>query len=475
MEQVMALDNATMRVVAETRFGTGVSSNERRLDVQDWREFLSVQIDQGDLSAEPGGLVASPAEAVRTFQDTRAQRRANALAEANAKMQPPDGMAERAGRAPEADLTDVLPHRVVFEREAQGRVIRMIQSPSSLFERMANFWSNHFCVSRKKGVVRTLVGVYEREAIRPHVYGRFADMLLAVAKHPAMLKYLDNNKSIGPNSEAGRRRGAGLNENLARELLELHTLGVHGGYGQTDVTALARILTGWAYVSVDIGEGELGDFAFNPRRHEPGAQVVLGKTYAEAGIEQGEAALRDLAAHPATASHLALKLSRHFVGDDPPPQVVARLRQTFLSTDGDLRAVAKALISSDEAWEAPRAKLLPPLDFIVSALKIFGAVPGPHLVQMLSRSMGQPIWEPSSPNGFPDDNASWLSPESIKSRVDAALNIAARYQVAERPTQLAELAFGPVLSLETRKTIAAAESSRQGLALLLMSPEFQRR
>jgi uncharacterized protein (DUF1800 family) len=469
----MALDNALARVVAETRFGTGVTTSERSLGPQDWREFLTKQIELGDQFAPASVPAATHSDAVRTFHDTVTQRRTKALAVASSKMRPMISASDPGDAS--ASAGEPLPHRQLFDAEVQGRIFRAIHSANALFERMASFWSNHFCVSAKKGVVRTLVGVYDREAIRPYVFGRFSDMLLAVAKHPAMLKYLDNKQSVGPNSETGRRRGTGVNENLARELLELHTLGVRGGYVQADVTAFARVLTGWSYVAMEGDDSHLGDFQFDARRHEPGPQVILGKPYKDNGVEQGEAVLRDLARHPATASHVALKLSKHFVSDDPPPNLVERLRVTFASTEGNLAEVTKTLIASDEAWEAPRQKMVPPLDFIVSSLKISGVAPGPHLVQLLSRSMGQPIWEPSSPKGFPDDSATWLSPESVKSRVDAALRIASHYQLSERVTRLADMSFGSVLSSETRGAIAAAESARQGLAIFLMSPEFQRR
>ena len=191
--------------------------------------------------------------------------------------------------------------------------------------RLVMFWSNHFCVSANKGPVRGMAGAYEREAIRPHVLGRFVDMLLAVERHPAMLVYLDNHVSIGPNSRAGLNRGLGLNENLAREILELHTLGVGGGYTQEDVTNLARILTGWTVANLANPVGEPGRFFFAPARHEPGAWTVLGKRYGEAGMAAGEAVLRDLARHPATARHIARKLARHFVSAEPPAALVARL------------------------------------------------------------------------------------------------------------------------------------------------------
>src|ERR1700744_4124152 len=217
--------------------------------------------------------------------------------------------------------------------------------------RVAVFWSNHFCISANKGgLARMGAGSFEREAIRPHVFGRFAEMLMAVEQHPAMLFFLDNQQSLGPDSRAGQNRKRGLNENLAREIMELHTLGVGGGYTQDDVTSLARIITGWTFAGRQGQLGTPGTFVFNANAHEPGAQLLLGKTYEDNGVAQGEAALADIARHPSTAKFIATKFARHFVADDPPPALVARLQEVFRKSDGDLKALATALVDSDEAW-----------------------------------------------------------------------------------------------------------------------------
>ncbi|MGH6863422.1 MAG: DUF1800 domain-containing protein, partial [Methylocella sp.] len=255
----------------------------------------------------------------------------------------------------------------LFRAEAQARLQKQTSAAAGYVERLVAFWSNHFAVSAAKGqFVRVAAGPFEREAIRPHVLGRFADMLHAVETHPAMLFYLDNQQSIGPNSKAGKNRGKGLNENLALEILELHTLGVGSGYTQADVTALANIITGWTFAGREGRAGEPGTFAFTPYRHEPGAQRLLGKTYALEGQAQGEAALADLARHPATATHLATKLARHFIADEPPPALVAKLAKEFRDTDGDLKAVSLALINDDTAWRAPLTKMRTPAEFLVA-------------------------------------------------------------------------------------------------------------
>ena len=261
--------------------------------------------------------------------------------------------------APAAKPVPPWPQQV-FLAEAKARFSGTVHVPQIGFgERLAMFWANHFAISAAKGPhVRVIAGAFEREAIRPHVFGRFADMLLAVETHPAMLFFLDNQQSFGPNSVAGQNRKRGLNENLAREILELHTLGVNGGYTQDDVTSLARIITGWTVVGREGRLGPPGTFAFFANAHEPGDQRLLGKTYVDAGFEQGRAALMDLARHPATATHVAVKLARHFISDDPPKALIDKLATTFKATEGDLAAVSTALVEAEESW-APDARKNP--------------------------------------------------------------------------------------------------------------------
>jgi uncharacterized protein (DUF1800 family) len=291
-----------------------------------------------------------------------------------------------------------------------------------------------------------------------------------------MLFFLDNQQSIGPNSRAGQRGKRGLNENLAREIMELHTLGVGGGYTQDDVTSLANIITGWTYAG-RLGQlGEPGSFVFNANAHQPGAQRVMGKTYDAAGVAQGEAVLADIARHPSTAKVIAGKFARHFVADDPPPALVARLADVFTKTDGDLKALATALVDSDEAWKAPLAKVRSPYEFLVATGRLLAQIPndpGRYLGGL--NTLGQPLWSPAGPNGFPDSNAAWAAPEGIKLRLDISAQIASRLAAGVDPRDLLELAAADAASSETRRTIERAESRQQALALLLMSPEFQRR
>jgi uncharacterized protein (DUF1800 family) len=319
-------------------------------------------------------------------------------------------------------------------------------------------------------------GSFEREAIRPHVLGGFGDMLKAVEQHPAMLFFLDNQQSLGPDSRAGQNRKRGLNENLAREIMELHTLGVGGGYSQGDVTSLAHITTGWSFAGRQGQLGPPGSFVFNAKAHQPGPQRLLGKIYDDNGRAQGEAALADFARHPSTAKFIATKLARHFVADDPPPALVARLQEVFRSTDGDLRALAMALVDSDEAWQAPLTKLRSPYEFLLATGRLLGRIPEDPARYLNSlRQLGQRLWSPSGPNGFSDINAAWAAPEGMKLRLDIAAQIGSRYGGNFDSLELLKVAASDAASAETRQTIERAETRQQALALLLMSPEFQRR
>jgi uncharacterized protein (DUF1800 family) len=317
-------------------------------------------------------------------------------------------------------------------------------------------------------------GAYEREAIRPHVLGRFTDLLLAAEGHPAMLFYLDQTVSMGANSIAGINRTRGLNENLAREILELHTLGVRTGYTQDDVIGFANILTGWTLVPPGDNPEHGGEFTFNPRLHEPGAQKVLGKTYNDETVEQGRAVLRDLAANPATATHVATKLARYFVADTPPPALVEKMAKAFLDTGGDLKQVAKVMVSSDEAWTQPPAKLKRPGEWAVGMVRATGLTQAdPTRYTDGQVLLGEPLWRPPSPKGFPDDEASWI--DGMGRRLDVANNFAERIAGRTDPQEVIETVLGSQVSPEVKQAVGRAESRQQALVLLFMSAEFQRR
>jgi len=364
-----------------------------------------------------------------------------------------------------------------FRAEALARIQRASIAECGFLERLVTFWSNHFCISVSKGQpARIWAGAFEREAIRPHVLGHFADMLRAVEQHPAMLFFLDNQQSIGPNSRAGQRGKRGLNENLAREIMELHTLGVGSGYTQTDVVALAKILTGWTYAGRQGRLGAPGSFIFNVNAHEPGAIALLGKSYADNNATQGETALADIARRPATATFIATKLVRHFVADDPPPALVTHLADVFRKTDGDLRAVSHALVGADDAWRAPMTKMRSPYEFLIATGRLMAQIPedpGRYLYGL--NVLGQPLWTPAGPNGFADTNAAWAAPEGMKLRLDIAAQVASRIGDNRDPREMLDLIAADAASSDTRQTIARAETRQQAFALLLMSPEFQRR
>jgi uncharacterized protein (DUF1800 family) len=434
---------------------------------------------------------AAPAPEGQTPPDTKTQRRnlsLNSIAmdmapkepaakpteNPDAAMAPAETMRPSAPKPPPAPLNII---QKTFRAEALARLQRAVIADCGFVERLVVFWSNHFCISANKGgPARMWAGSFEREAIRPHVLGRFSDMLKAVEQHPAMLFFLDNQQSLGPDSRAGKNRNRGLNENLAREILELHTLGVGGGYSQDDVTSLANVITGWTYAG-RLGQlGAPGAFVFNANAHQPGAQRVMGKIYDASDVAQGEAVLADLARHPSTAKFIAAKFARHFVADDPPPALVARLADVFARTDGDLKALATALVDSDDAWKAPLSKMRSPYEFLVASGRLLAQIPndpGRYLTAL--NTLGQPLWSPAGPNGFPDSNAAWAAPEGMKLRLDISAQMASRLADGVDPRDLLELVAADAASSETRKTIERAESRQQALALLLMSPEFQRR
>lgn len=381
------------------------------------------------------------------------------------------------GAVPPKPPAPPAPEQVIFRAEALARIRRAIEARSGLVERLVAFWSNHFCISaHKSGFGRATAGSFEREAIRPFVLGRFADMLKAVESHPAMLHFLDNAQSIGPNSKAGQNGKRGLNENLAREIMELHTLGVRGGYNQGDVTSLARILTGWTSVGADGHDGEPGAFVFRADAHEPGAHALLGKTYPSLGRAQGDAALDDLASHPATANFVVGKFVQHFVADTPPAGLVDMLVRIFRATDGDLKALTTALIEADAAWTTPATKMRSPYEFLIAVNRALGHVPDdPGQVLGALNNMGMPFWAPPGPNGYSDLATTWAAPEGMKMRLDLAAEITGKVKDPPNPSELLDALYGPAASAETRQAIARAESKPQGLALLFMSPEFQRR
>ena len=457
---------------------------------------------EGALAAHRFGLGAKPGDIDKASADPKAWlleqlRRGETSAHFGALSSTPDLVTEllkrrQARRAKDKDAVKefVRAARQLYLREMAARFVTGFVTDVPFRERLVRFWSNHFAVSVSKPQCALFVGAFEREAIRPHVTGKFADMLIAVEQHPAMQLYLDNAQSIGPDSMAGRRTGKGLNENLGREILELHTLGVGGGYTQNDVIALARILTGW---SVDRGPGPMarmvsamaggaaeGGFRFYPIRHEPGGKTLLGRDYKE-GYRGGVEALTDLAHHPATARHIATKLAAHFIADDPPKESIARVDAAFRKSGGDLGVVSEAIVDDPSAWQPEQKKFRTPVEYVTAAMRAAGG----SLAQLddtsvrplvgAVRAMGEMPFGAPSPKGWPDDAPSWTGSEAILERVEWANAAAEKLGVQSDPMKIAEGTLGPLLTADTRQAIARAASPAQGLAMLFASPEFQRR
>jgi len=443
------------------RFGLGARPGEPRRIVSDPRGFVLGQLDAGR-APEIGGLPTS----ARLWQEIMRYRRAGRREDAAGQ----DGM----GNAMATPARPVKPYEL-SRAEMAARFEHATTSDSPMPERLLGFWSNHFSVSVKSVLLHGIVGSFEREAIRPRVLGRFRDMLHGAVRHPAMLVYLDNHRSIGPNSRVGRRRGVGLNENLAREILELHTVGVTGGYTQDDVIDFARALTGWTVANS--GDGADGTFVFRPEWHEPGAVTIMGRTYPDGGVEQAEAVLDDLAAHPATARHVAHKLAVHFVSEKAPLSLVERLETAFRHGDGDLDAVTRMLVSSDDAWRAEPCKVLPPYDFVVAVFRALEQTPRIPVLSSALRAFGQVMWRAPSPAGWPDEDEAWASPHAVVERLDWVMRVAAGApgSIDDDIRDYADGLFGGTLSDYTRQAVARSETREQALALLFMSPEFQRR
>jgi uncharacterized protein (DUF1800 family) len=468
----MANDRQQDAALALHRFGFGPRGDAIAKISADPRGALLAELDRPNIVRLDAPDLLGSAGAARAAFAFRQERKATRLAQrATPTMAPAAGNAVEAPNAEKPRNPGPGLPQQLYLAEAKARFDRALAADTGFVERLVWFWSNHFCVSADK--VRPIAGAFEREAIRPHVLGRFADMLLAVESHPAMLHYLDNARSIGPDSMAGRNRGKGLNENLAREILELHTLGVRTGYSQTDVTNFAKVITGWSIVPPRQPERG-GEFTFNPRMHQPGAETVAGGSYADTGFEQGKAVLLDLARHPATAQHIATKLARHFIADEPPPRLVEALRSTFLASGGDLKQVARVLVSAPEAWETQRTKLKRPGEWLVAATRATGVTaPDARPIIGALNMLGEPLWRPPAPKGFDDVNAAWL--DGLAQRLDIANQFGRRVTQPIDPKELVETALGPLASPETRQTVARAETRPQAIALLLMSAEFQRR
>lgn len=484
---------------AVNRFGLGAKPGELA-GIRDPRGWLKAQIERGldggnAFAGLPGSLDYLREEARlqmtrREFKQGGRGRRAFLAGDMQSASQDVQANAAALKQALKPYLQETR-RELLAEAAARYRIATVTDTP--FVERLVHFWSNHFAVSVDKRPARLFAAPMEREAIRPHVTGRFADMLLAVETHPAMLLYLDNVRSVGPNSPLGRRiatrlarngdmdkgKAGGLNENLGREAMELHTVGVNAGYTQADVTEFSRALTGWSVpYPRDFANGKQPDsaFVFRANAHEPGARRVMGRTFAAGGFEQGKAILEFLARQPATAKHLSLQLAQHFVSDDPPQPLVDRMAKSYLEHDTDLAAVYRTLIESPEAWDAGARKFKTPQDFVISSLRAgqidLGDQPQPALT--LLANLGEPMFDPRSPAGFTDNSANWIDADGLWKRVQAAEALSARVaQTNAQPLAFAQDILGPMLDEDTAQAIRRAESARQAHATLFASPAFQ--
>ncbi|WP_310621358.1 DUF1800 domain-containing protein [Flexibacterium corallicola] len=451
--------------LAAKRFGLGATPYEISSYARDPQGSLLQQL------ARPKDALISPhqllnnAEALKAFYAYRRKRDTFDKTIILTGKERSKALRERLGQPP---------REFTYKREVEARIFHASQTRSPFLERLVMFWSNHLCISVGKGqTVTTLAGPYERDVIRPNILGRFEDMLLASIQHPAMLNYLDNNRSIGPNSNYGRKSQRGLNENLAREILELHTLGVNGGYTQADIIAFAKTLSGWTYYSAK--DKKSGQFRFLKTRHEPGPKIVLNKTYPPSGKKQAIAILKDLAKHPSTARFLSKKLVTYFLGEDPDEDLVSHLSSVYLSSNGNLMALTQAMITSAKMWAGLPHAFISPYEFLIATNRATGHVPNIKESVRMLRILGEETWSPPSPAGWPVGPNVWLAPDALLERIDWATRISRSIRIPKNILAHSNKILEPALSSQTRRTISRAESRQQAHALLLLSPEFQRR
>jgi uncharacterized protein (DUF1800 family) len=474
----------TAIAIASNRFGLG--STPALEPSGQPRSWLKDQLDNFDPRPPMLGGQPSRAEIAAEFREYQLDRRE---------------FRKEKKEAASAPMSDIDPERIEkvvntlrlrYTSAAEARVESALATRTCFAERLVHFWSNHFAVSVDKLPVLGLAGDHEFTAIRPNIMGKFSNLLYAAVTHPAMLLYLDQAQSIGPSSPlaervaARRNKDLGLNENLAREVLELHTLGVRSVYSQTDVTEFARSLTGFTVGGMAKGpvqrllmkNGLAGETQFFPPIHEPGERQIAGRTYRQQGEAQAKAILADLAVHPATAKHIATKLARHFVADVPPDPLVDKLERAFLQSGGDLPVVYQTLVDAPEAWTSQQAKFKSPWEWVVSGLRALDIRELPNgsrqTVQMFNQ-LGQPIWRPGSPAGYADTTENWAGGAALMRRVEIASRMAQRSANRVDARTLAPLIMPGQLSQATTQSIARAESPSQGLALMLLSPEFLRR
>jgi uncharacterized protein (DUF1800 family) len=502
--------------IAATRFGLGARPGEIKTASSDARGWLKAQVRPDAGVIPPDGLLSAK-DVIQNRVDEYGQR----------PPMPPEMQKDQKVSAKQQEIRMMLQKeaREGLQKEVLARAARANSTADPFAERWVRFWSNHFTAAAKNAQMIGLVGPFEREAIRPHVFGPFNMLLGASSFHPAMLTYLDAARSFGPSTQIAQRRKIGLNENLAREILELHTMGVDTGYTQGDVIEFAKALTGWTIggpqtmrlATLGAGPGQglggakgrlrqaartngalspgapgddaIGETIFIEALHEPGVRTVLAKSYGGAAKTQAAVILDDLARHPATARHIGRKLARHFIADDPPPAAVARIEAAFTQSHGDLAHLAKTIIDMPEAWGPTPQKFKTPEELLVSVARATSGLPADKKgnrpafgdQRAVYQSLGQQPFSAPSPAGWPDDTASWSGSDAVMKRLEWANSVARRLMTGGlmtgglSPTDFLDLSLGPIAGDATRKAVSRAESAEQGFTIALMSPEFQRR
>lgn len=455
-----------LAVIATNRFGMGARDHEikdAQSDPQGWlQKHLTIPVLDNSLP--------DSSTVISQYAEFRASKNA-----------------EKSSQQQKNQSSMMVPIRRNYFQFCSDTLTRSIESPHSFSWRLLDFFSNHFSVSAQGGLMTPLAPTLEREAIAPNLFGTFAGLLIAVEKHPAMLVYLDNEKSIGPDSRQANylkknsKRTRGMNENLAREILELHTIGVNGGYQLEDIQELAKAITGWSVARPDKKEGH--GFIFRKRAHQPDQRTVLGKKYPDTGENQGEAILRDLAMHPATARYVSWKLARHIISDQPPSDLVDAMKDRWLQTNGNLKEVLITLIQHPKSWQVEQQKLKTPREFLISVCRATDTL-APRkknteqhhrmLVNTLT-TMGHKPFGAGSPAGFADVSSAWDGSDALLTRIDWTNRWVESLKKRIDPIELADRVLGQQLMGDSRTIINRAESRQQGLSLLLLSPEFMRR
>ncbi len=476
--------------IAMHRFGYGIDkesltslNNASLSDAQRWltKQLTTYSIEGNDWSSQQA-LIMVPKQRQQRKEAAKADAEAESKQPKNPQMNP--SMSPRQNERKREGMAEKISVQRSARKLAEAIARQAVTTHQPLQARLLDFFANHFSVTRNNIFMAALSPTLDKEAIAPNLTGTFAEMLVAVTKHPAMLYYLNNERSIGPNSRLGQRRKQrdnaqnGLNENLAREILELHTLGVDAGYKQGDVIELARALTGWSVGN--LRRGESAGFKFRLMAHEPGQRKIMGKTYSaqQQGKKlQAQSILEDLAVHSNTAKHVSYKLARHFINDTPSEALVSAMQQNWLASKGNIKSVVTTMIMHPDSWNVTDEKLKTPREFVISTCRTCNfMLRRPDIFQSLEL-MGQAMYNAGSPAGYPDTAQEWSGPSALMARIEWAQHYAKQYhaKATTSPFEFAKSIFGEELSGVTAMHLRGAESISQAWALLLMSPEFQRR